>query len=173
MEVQRQRQQEFNFNRASQLRILERATIDSRGPGKTVLKALDSFARENRESFATMREIARNVGCSRRTILRTVHELAALGLVTITRRRRANGSKTSHSYEINWLKLLEMSVEAIGNAPTPCATVSQPLCHGVTTLVTPCHIHPKRPLKRISETHGETMSKQTNSMTTGGWRRLL
>ena len=96
-----ERQQEFDFNRAAQLRILERAVIIAKGPAKAVLKALDSYARESHESHPSIAEIARNAGISKNTARRTVHELGAtLGLLTIIPRYRPNGSHASNSYDL-------------------------------------------------------------------------
>ena len=102
------RQKYIDFNRAAQLRILERALVATRGPGKSILKALDSFAREKHESVPSIGEIARNVGCGKTTARDTLHELAspAWELLTITPRLRSNRSHSTNSYAINWSKLL-------------------------------------------------------------------
>lgn len=155
-------QREFNFNRAAQLRILEQAEIQSRGPAKPVLKALDSYARESHESFPSTREIARNVGCSIKTARRALHELEELGLVVITPRLRPNGSHASNSYVVNWIKLMELSpVSSIVSDEGGTPTVTGGYSHGDRGVLPPWESHPKRPLKRISKPH-ERDEKKTS-----------
>lgn len=124
-------QKAFDFNRAAQLAILERAVITTRGPGKAVLKALDSYQRENPSSFPSHETLAHNIGCSTRTVRRATHELAALGLITIQQGYRPDGSKTSNHYSIVWSKVLDLvPSQSVASAPATVAsapvTVSGP-----------------------------------------------
>jgi hypothetical protein len=135
--------------------------------------ALDSFARESRESFPSIAAIARVIGRSADTARRALHELAGLGLVTIAPRRRSNGSRTSNEYIINWIKLLQMTADDIGNSPTPPCTVPLPPLHRATSPLAPCKGHPKRPLKRPKKRHdGEKLNMQNISAGTRGWGKI-
>lgn len=121
-----QQQKQFDFNRATQLRLLEQALIITRGPGKSVLKALESFQRDNPDSYPSIRKLAENSGYDAKTVRRAVHELAALGLLTITPQLRPDGSYTSHRYAIQWSRILDLTPPFSDEGGTPTVGVGTP-----------------------------------------------
>ncbi len=143
-------QQRFDFNRAAQLSILERAVITTRGPGKAVLKALDSYQRSDDTSFPRVRTLAQNIGCSADTVRRTLHELRELGFIHIRERKRPNGSYASNEYEIVWSHILNAaeSPSPEGGYSHDARGVLAPCKGGTRTVQVPLSVHHKRPLKR-------------------------
>lgn len=129
-------QQTIDFNRGAQLRILERAILPEIPPEKrikrlrnwgtlkNILKAIESYQRKNASCYPSMKALATNTGLSRRTIQRGLQQLAALGLVSVQPTTRPNGSTSSHSIHIEWVRLLD-SVPETSDAAVPQVGASQ------------------------------------------------
>ena len=149
-------QQQFDFNRAAQLRILERAVIPdpppekrtarirNRGTLKSILKALDSYQRERGSCHPSISTLAHNTGLSVRTIQRGLKLLESIGLIARTSQRRHNGSATSNDYAINWLRLVDL---APADAAVPQLGGGDNLTGGGDKL-SPGGCHPDAPMKR-------------------------
>lgn len=125
------RQIKIDFNRGSQLRILERAVIPdppperrtkrirNRGTLKSILKAIDSYQRENASCFPSIPTLAMNTGFSVRTVQRGLHRLAESGIVSISPTRRPNGSHGSNNISIEWVRLLDANPTDFSDAAVP------------------------------------------------------
>lgn len=160
MEGGQQRQGAFDFNRAAQLRILERAVLpraaanhkrrSGRGTLKAILKALDTYQREHAAAYPSVRTLSNNAGLSTTATRRGLHQLRALGYLTIDPRRRPDGSYTSHTYAINWSKLLDSvppSEDGVGTVAATGGTVAA--TGGYCRCDSSHHKRPsKRPVKR-------------------------
>lgn len=90
-------QKTFDYPRAAKLRTLERAAMS--GAVKSVLKALDGFARDNPEWEATLRSIAVSMGVSESTARRAVREAQNVGVLEV-RGTPKNGRM--NIYKILW-----------------------------------------------------------------------
>jgi|CXWL01.1.fsa_nt_gi hypothetical protein len=111
------RQREFDFQRSAQLRILECAELpqrdhqgkrfNNRGAAKSLLKAIDSYARKNGKCFASMKRLAKNTGCSVKTARRLYHRLVGMQFISVLVQHRSNGTYAAHYTAINWVKLLD------------------------------------------------------------------
>lgn len=106
---------------------------------KFVLIAMADNATDEGYCFPSMATIAKKCSISRRSVMRSINELAALGYLKSENRFHESGRKTSNEY---WIIL-----EGMGQSVTyVCDTVSH--THG-----TQCHIskdnHQKEPSKRI------------------------
>ncbi len=114
-------QKQFNFNRAAKLGMLDRMVIpvevlathrerigSARGllmKIKALLRAIDSFAREDSECFASVASIGKQIGCSERTTQRYLIVAKLLGLVTVIDARH----HTTSIHDINWNLVWEWS----------------------------------------------------------------
>lgn len=90
-------QKQFDFPRAAKLRTLERAAMS--GAVKSVLKALDGFARDAAECIETLRRIGVSMGVSESTARRAIREAQTLGVLQVFG-VPANGR--SNLYRIQW-----------------------------------------------------------------------
>lgn len=96
-------QRQFDFTRASKLRRLEQSACS--GKVKSVLKALDGFARDAARCVQTMKNIAVSMGCSVDTARRAIRAAQDAGLLHV------HGEPTdgrSNMYEINWVAVFEL-----------------------------------------------------------------
>lgn len=92
-------QKQFDFPRAAKLRALERVTCAGGAHVKSLLKALDGFARDAETCTETLRRISVSMGVSVSTAKRARVAAEELGLLTVY------GDPTdgrSNTYKINW-----------------------------------------------------------------------
>ena len=74
-------QKQFDFPRAAKLQQLERAAMT--GNVKSLLKALDGFARDKTECIATLHSIGVSMGVSASTARRAVRDAQGLGVLEV------------------------------------------------------------------------------------------
>lgn len=96
-------QKQFDFKRATKLRALER--IICRGSVKSLLKALDGFARDERTCTVTMKRLSISMGVSPKTTQRTIREAEGEGLLQVTGEVKDGCART---YRINWEAVFEL-----------------------------------------------------------------
>lgn len=90
-------QKQFDFKRAAKLRALERVVCSSRV--KSLLKALDGFARDDRTCTVTIKRIGVSIGVSPKTAQRYAREAEGVGLLEVTGSSKDGQART---YRILW-----------------------------------------------------------------------
>lgn len=98
-------QKQFDFPRAAKLRALERITCPGGANVKSLLKALDGFARDAATCTETLKRISVSMGVSTSTVKRARSAAQDLGLLTVY------GCPTdgrSNTYEINWKEVFNL-----------------------------------------------------------------
>jgi hypothetical protein len=104
----------FDFNRSSQLRIIELCNlvvlpVRARHRAKSLLKALDSHIRSGKTCFLMESTLAIEIGCSTvRTVRRAIGDCEAAGLITVNRRLGR-----SSEFSLNWSLLLDLSQDRL------------------------------------------------------------
>jgi len=150
----------IDFDRSSQLRILERAIVPGPPSRKALLMAVDSFAGLKGVCFASINTLATRYGYSERTFQRALRWLAGdnppAPLLVIETRKRGNGSQSTHDISLLWSRILDVCPregDSVLLALSPHPEILSPGgCQNVTGGVTNCHPQ-KRHLKRKSKTH--------------------
>lgn len=117
-------QQEFDFARAEQLGLLERAVLPrcpavSANACKSTLKAIDSYGR-GREAWPSVDTLAVNTGLSVRTVKRAIRALVGLSLLVVVRK----GRLTLNHYRIVWSELALLDAQRSATVSQRSATVS-------------------------------------------------
>jgi DNA-binding transcriptional regulator YhcF (GntR family) len=126
----------FDWTRAEQLGLLERAVLPRRpgvsaGAMKSVLKAIDGFGR-GREAWPSYETLAVSAGLSVRTAKRAVRELVELSLLCVERR----GALTVNHYRIVWSELAVLCQQRSATATERSATVAE---RSAMVALTKCH----------------------------------
>lgn len=117
-------QAKLDFNRAAKLGMLDRIVIPAdtlsvhqdrigsmRGlllKIKALLRAIESFAGNDSECFASVKTIGKRIGCSERTTQRYLNVAKLIGLVTVIPGRH----HTTSIHDINWIRVWEWSQPA-------------------------------------------------------------
>jgi hypothetical protein len=128
-------QKKFEWKRAKKLNMLERLTVacGCRVSGKrfchcgmlvkSLLKALDGFARDHKDFAVTVARLAESMGASRATVKRAIAKAVSLKYLTVTPGDGAKSpapgrakSGTRSTYEIQWLKIWNETEESQPNA---------------------------------------------------------
>jgi AraC-like DNA-binding protein len=151
-------QQQFDWTRAEQLGLLERAVLPRR-PGvssaalKSVLKAIDGFGR-GREAWPSEATLAQCCGFSERTVRRALAALVELSLLIVQR----HGGLTLNHYRVVWT---ELALLAGGNRHERPAMVSE---RPDTVSERPAMVA-ERPAMVAAETSEETYKETTTTGT--------